>query len=255
MSLVYCKDCGEWKPLQARGLCNRCYEIHRVAGTLDRFPRRYRPRSPGAAVPVERTAPTGVRYRYVWDPEHPTAHSDGYCPEHRRVAWEAGLLTEATRHQLVRHLNGDGLDNRPENLWVGSMKELACLSGTANQWGPTTCRPEHCDYCERPTQSGRLCVMHRARYRATGDPLGVLKVKSNTVRPYNLRSGKRPASGIYDGAPISPCAVDGCESAAASRGWCQMHYARWKSTGDPLGVYRVFALTQSPYRLLERPAA
>jgi hypothetical protein len=252
VSLVDCKSCGEWKPLQARGLCGRCYEAHRQAGTLDQFPRRYKPRTPNEATPVERTSPAGVRYRYVWDPDHPTAHADGYCPEHRRVAWEAGLLTEATRRQVVQHLNGDGLDNRPENLWVGTIKELACRGGTGNQWGPTTCRSEVCDYCDRPTKTGRLCALHRGRYRTTGDPLGVLAVKANTEHPYNLRTGKRPAGGIYEGArPLHVCVVEGCGAASVCRGWCQMHYARFKSTGDPLGVKRVFALTQAPYRLYE----
>ena len=251
MSLVDCKDCGEWKPLQARGLCNRCYEVHRARGTLDQYPRRYNSRSVNPKA-VERTAPTGVRYRYVWDPGHPVAHADGYCPEHRRVAWEAGLLAEANRHQIVQHLNGDGLDNRPENLWVGTMKELACRGGTGNQWGPTTCRAEVCDYCDRSARSGRLCALHLNRYRTTGDPLGVWVVRSNTERPYNLRAGKRPASGIYErGHQLPVCTVEGCGAAASARGWCQMHHKRWLSTGDPLGVYRVFALTQAPYRLIE----
>ena len=30
-----------------------------------------------------------------------------------------------------------------------------------------------------------------------------------------------------------PCSVDGCETAAITRGWCQKHYRRWKRHGDP----------------------
>lgn len=30
----------------------------------------------------------------------------------------------------------------------------------------------------------------------------------------------------------STCSVDGCESAALSRGWCGKHYARWRAHGD-----------------------
>lgn len=31
------------------------------------------------------------------------------------------------------------------------------------------------------------------------------------------------------------CAVEGCGRQAAARGWCKMHWARWKKHGDPLG--------------------
>lgn len=31
----------------------------------------------------------------------------------------------------------------------------------------------------------------------------------------------------------SPCSVDGCESPAKARGWCDKHYRRWKRLGDP----------------------
>jgi len=30
------------------------------------------------------------------------------------------------------------------------------------------------------------------------------------------------------------CSVEGCERDADARGWCPMHYARWKRNGDPL---------------------
>lgn len=33
-----------------------------------------------------------------------------------------------------------------------------------------------------------------------------------------------------------PCAVDGCDQAARTRGWCRRHYCRWLRTGDPLTV-------------------
>jgi hypothetical protein len=33
-----------------------------------------------------------------------------------------------------------------------------------------------------------------------------------------------------------PCAVDGCEKPAHARGWCPMHYQRWRQRGDPGSV-------------------
>lgn len=31
----------------------------------------------------------------------------------------------------------------------------------------------------------------------------------------------------------APCKIDGCEGLVKGRGWCAMHYARWKRWGDP----------------------
>ena len=29
------------------------------------------------------------------------------------------------------------------------------------------------------------------------------------------------------------CSIEGCEKPVSSRGWCSMHYARWRRNGDP----------------------
>lgn len=33
--------------------------------------------------------------------------------------------------------------------------------------------------------------------------------------------------------PLPPCAVEGCQNPMAVRGWCNIHYTRWKRHGDP----------------------
>lgn len=53
-------------------------------------------------------------YVDVWEPDHPLARSDGYVAEHRKVAWDAEILTHVDDH--VHHINGIKTDNRPENL-------------------------------------------------------------------------------------------------------------------------------------------
>lgn len=29
------------------------------------------------------------------------------------------------------------------------------------------------------------------------------------------------------------CSIEGCETTAIARGWCGMHYRRWRLNGDP----------------------
>ena len=31
-----------------------------------------------------------------------------------------------------------------------------------------------------------------------------------------------------------PCQIDGCLKLARKRGWCRMHYERWRRHGDPM---------------------
>lgn len=61
--------------------------------------------------------------------------------------------------------------------------------------------------CERPIYAGGRCSVHYQRaYRR-----GVV------------------------GRP-KPCAVDGCATPRSSRGWCDLHYRRWRAHGDPLAT-------------------
>ncbi len=34
--------------------------------------------------------------------------------------------------------------------------------------------------------------------------------------------------------PKATCSIDGCGQAVDARGWCEMHYTRWRRHGDPL---------------------
>lgn len=46
---------------------------------------------------------------------------------------------------------------------------------------------------------------------------------------------------------LSACSVEGCDKPVDSRGWCQMHYTRWKHNGDPLVVQAYINLTPETF--------
>lgn len=102
--------CGRVETLR-RGMCDRCYRRVLRAGRLDQFPtiaRAYRFKNAGG-------------YVNVWEPTHPLAHQHGYVLEHRKVAWDAGILTDPALD--VHHRNEIKDDNRIENLEVVTAAE------------------------------------------------------------------------------------------------------------------------------------
>ena len=65
-------------------------------------------------------------YAYVRIPNHPSATSTGYVYEHRVVA-ENTMGRILTEYEDVHHMNGNKLDNRPENLVVLTRSQHAKL--------------------------------------------------------------------------------------------------------------------------------
>jgi hypothetical protein len=55
-------------------------------------------------------------YVDIYDPAHPLARRDGYVAEHRRMAWDAGLLTDPAHD--VHHKNEIKTDNRLDNFEI-----------------------------------------------------------------------------------------------------------------------------------------
>jgi hypothetical protein len=56
-------------------------------------------------------------YVAIYEPAHPLAYADGYVLEHRKVAWESGMMASPDQ-EVVHHRNEDKADNAPANLVV-----------------------------------------------------------------------------------------------------------------------------------------
>lgn len=50
------------------------------------------------------------------------------------------------------------------------------------------------------------------------------------------------------------CKIEDCEKAAIARGWCQMHYCRWKTHGNPETIGKQWKLTPKErlYQYIEK---
>jgi hypothetical protein len=93
------------------------------------------------------------------------------------------------------------------------------------------------EQCAEPVKALGYCQVHYARYRRHGDPGGL-----------ESQAGQRHRS-QYEGVPCKVI-VDGqrCDRPAKSMGWCNMHYQRWKRTGDPVGKWGIDPRQSEGYR-------
>jgi hypothetical protein len=65
-------------------------------------------------------------YIHIFEPSHPMAMKNGYVREHRKIAYDAGLIEDPKFE--VHHINGNKKDNRLENLEVLTKEQHASLT-------------------------------------------------------------------------------------------------------------------------------
>lgn len=113
----YCScGCGRWiEEFYPSGLAR----YSRAAGGAFYALRTCSPLSNGKRIFEKAKRIINGGYAYLYAPEHPSAHQKGrrkgYAPEHR-IIWEQTNGRSLSPDEIVHHINGDGLDNRPENL-------------------------------------------------------------------------------------------------------------------------------------------
>jgi hypothetical protein len=77
-----------------------------------------------------RVRPDG--YVDLWAPQHPLARKDGYVFEHRKIAWDEGLLTNPVLE--VHHKNHLRSDNRLDNFEIKGQAQHALDHVEARGW-------------------------------------------------------------------------------------------------------------------------
>lgn len=111
--LIERQNLQQWKAAEILGVSRDT--IYRNCTQLGIETQRTGPRSG----PLHTGWKGGVRivkgYRYIYQPDHPSATKKGYVSEHRMVM-EQKIGRPLLREEVVHHLNDDALDNRPENL-------------------------------------------------------------------------------------------------------------------------------------------
>lgn len=100
-------------------------------------------------------------YIDLYIPDHPLARKDGYVGEHRKIMWDAGLLTDPELE--VHHKNEVKTDNYISNLEVKSGSQHALdhaeeRGKVTNQFGIWAVKPrEERANAPRPVRACRHC--------------------------------------------------------------------------------------------------
>lgn len=125
----------------------------------------------------------------------------------------------------------EGCEKKPNarslcSLHYDRWRRFATTDKPARQ--PAIAKPCTIDGCKNLQQSRGWCSAHYSRWKRNGDPMRLI------AKPAAPKPEPKPK-------PVAPpCTIEGCEGKHHSRGWCHLHYKRWRKHGDPMvgGVKR-----------------
>lgn len=116
-------------------------------------------------------------YKLIHLPDHPFANSSNYVREHRLVM-ENKLGRYLNPLEVVHHIDGDKLNNHPDNLELFSKNSEHLkveLTGKVPKWTPAglesirigSKKPRKSKYSDDPVLAAKICVREASkRYRA-----------------------------------------------------------------------------------------
>lgn len=162
-------------------------------------------------------------------------YSKDYCTAHYRQ-YLSGKPLKPLRPYVRRGpdcLAGDGCPGKPHSHgyckthWQ-RLSRYGRLDRVKTQYAPGTACKVEVDgiQCSEPVKANGYCDVHYMRVRRNGDP-----------GPVGSQASTRHRS-MYEGLQCS-VEADGirCPRPVRCLTWCNMHYQRWKRTGDPAGKW------------------
>lgn len=114
------------------------------------------------------------------------------------------------------------------------------------------------DSCDRKLKSRGWCSMHYMRWLKHGtvddpQPYRTICIEDGCERPFFGLERCSFHYGKIKALTAHPCDIGGCGKPAKARGWCAMHYSRWRLRGD-VGDYSPEVKPRAPHGYLDHVA-
>ena len=193
------------------------------------------------------------RVRWVWSHSRLRARRGSTCALTGAELHGCGTVLVATRPHteaalMKAHLPGDYerwaakvAVAGPDDCWLWQGSHLPTGYGRFYYGGSRT--PDYAHRFSIEHHSGELIPKgmhtdHLCRNPPCVNPnhLEIVTPRENCHRaPRHVVHGNVELPPRKPKPPV-PCSIDGCENRSCARGWCDMHWKRWKRHGDPMVV-------------------